>query len=77
MVRRITISALWFLAFFCLHELAWSVFGSPRMLGVAIGALAAAYVWLYPTGVFWGANDRHTPAVAGRAIPDSPPSAAR
>jgi hypothetical protein len=48
MVRRLTISALWFVAFFCLHELAWSVFGSPRVLGLAIGCLAAAFVWVDP-----------------------------
>lgn len=48
MIRRATISALWFAAFFCLHELAWSLFGSPRLLGVAIGGLAAAFVWLDP-----------------------------
>ena len=77
MFRRVLVSALWFAAFLCMHELAWSLFGSPRMLGVAIGALAAAYVWLYPTGAFWGRGEPRTQAVAVRAIPDSSPGAAR
>jgi hypothetical protein len=48
MLRRLTICALWFVAFFCLHELAWSVFGSPRMLGLVVGGLGAAFVWFDP-----------------------------
>ena len=47
-MRRISIAALWFFAFFCAHELAWSFFGSPRLLGVAIGAAAAAFVLIDP-----------------------------
>jgi hypothetical protein len=48
MVRRLTVSALWFVAFFCMHELAWSLFGSPRVLGLAVGGIAAAFVWVDP-----------------------------
>lgn len=47
-MRRISIAALWFFAFFCAHELAWSVFGSPRLLGIAVGAAAAAFVLIDP-----------------------------
>jgi len=50
MLRRTGISALWFVSIFCLHELAWSVAGSPRLLGVVLGALAAAFVWFDPLG---------------------------
>jgi hypothetical protein len=48
MSRRLTICAVWFVAFFCLHELAWSLVGSPRVLGLAIGGLAAAFMWVDP-----------------------------
>ena len=48
MARRLSIASLWFVAFLCLHELAWSVFGSPRILGLAIGGLAAAFILVDP-----------------------------
>jgi len=48
MVRRLMVSALWFVALFCLHEVAWSVLGSPRLLGLLIGGLGAAFVWADP-----------------------------
>ena len=31
-----------------MHELAWSLTGSPRILGVAFGAAAAAFVLIDP-----------------------------
>jgi hypothetical protein len=52
MFRRLAIAALWFVAFLCLHELAWSVFGSPRALGLAVGGLAAAFFYFDPARLF-------------------------
>lgn len=52
MFKRVVIATLWFAAFLCLHEIAWSVFGSPRVLGIAAGALAAAFVFFDPKHVF-------------------------
>jgi hypothetical protein len=52
MFQRLTITFLWFVAFFCLHEIAWSVFGSPRLLGIVAGALAAAFFFFDPKRVF-------------------------
>jgi hypothetical protein len=52
MLRRTAVSALWFVSILCLHELAWSVAGSPRPLGIVLGALAAAFVWFDPLGQF-------------------------
>jgi hypothetical protein len=50
-VRRIGIATLWFVAFLLFHELAWSVFESPRVLGLAVGAAAAAFVLMDPLGI--------------------------
>lgn len=52
MLQRLVISSLWFAAFLCLHEIAWAVFGSPRELGVALGVLAASFVYFNPKQLF-------------------------
>ncbi len=52
MLQRLAISSLWFAAFLCLHEIAWSLFGSPRELGVALGVLAAGFVYFDPKQLF-------------------------
>jgi hypothetical protein len=43
---------MWFVSILCMHELAWSVVGSPRPLGFVLGGLAAAFVWLDPIAQF-------------------------
>ena len=50
MFKRIVIATLWFAAFLCLHEIAWSVLGSPRAFGVVIGTAAAAFYFFDPSG---------------------------
>jgi hypothetical protein len=52
MLRRTAISALWFVSILLMHELAWSLFGSPRPLGPILGIVAASLVWLDPFGQF-------------------------
>jgi hypothetical protein len=52
MFRRLAIATLWFVSFLCLHELAWSVFGSPRVLGIVIGGAAAAFFYFDPARLF-------------------------
>jgi hypothetical protein len=52
MVHRVGIASLWFVAFLCLHELAWSTVGSPRFLGIAFGVAAAAFVFFDPARLF-------------------------
>lgn len=52
MIHRTAIAALWFVSFFCLHELAWSVFGSPRLLGILVGGVAAAFFYFDPFRLF-------------------------
>lgn len=52
MFHRMAISALWFISFLCLHELAWSVFGSPRILGLVIACMAAGLYYFDPFHLF-------------------------
>lgn len=52
MVNRIAISSLWFVSFLCIHELAWSILGSPRLLGIVVGGSAAAFFWFDPFHLF-------------------------
>ena len=47
-MKRAVVAGLWFFAAFCMHELAWSLFESPRILGLAFGAAAAAFVLIDP-----------------------------
>ena len=71
-MRRISIAALWFFAFFCVHELAWSLFGSPRLLGVAVGAAAAAFILIDPIRLV--RTERPTaPSVPSSAVPVQQP----
>jgi hypothetical protein len=66
-MRRLGIATLWFVAFLLFHELAWSVFGSPRVLGLAIGIAAAAFVIIDPLGIV-DSRPRRTAAIARRRI---------
>ena len=52
MLRRTTVATLWFVSIFVAHELAWSITGSPRPLGVILGLIAATVVWIDPLKVF-------------------------
>lgn len=47
-MKRAAIAGLWFFAALCINELAWSIAGSPRLLGLALGAAAAAFVLIDP-----------------------------
>jgi hypothetical protein len=47
-MKRVAAASLWFFAAFCVNELAWSMFESPRILGLAFGAAAAAFVLIDP-----------------------------
>ena len=52
MLRRTTVATLWFVSIFVAHELAWSIAGSPRPLGVILGLIAATIVWIDPLKQF-------------------------
>jgi hypothetical protein len=63
-MQRIAISLLWFAAFLCMHEIAWSLMGSPRELGVVLGLLAAAFVYFDPKHMFASNAGTSTQSVA-------------
>jgi len=72
MLRRTAVSALWFVSILCLHELAWSVAGSPRPLGIVLGALAAAFVWFDPFGQFHPSPRPSLPdGTSSRIVPEA------
>ena len=55
-MKRAVVASLWFFAAFCMHELAWSLFESPRILGLAFGAAAAAFVLIDPLHMLAGSS---------------------
>jgi hypothetical protein len=52
MLRRTVVATLWFVSIFVAHELAWSIAGSPRQLGLILGVIAAAFIWIDPLRQF-------------------------
>jgi hypothetical protein len=68
MFQRLGIAFLWFASFLCLHELAWSVLGSPRVLGLVIGGMAAASYFFDPAHVFAAASSPHPDTTVDRRL---------
>ena len=63
MVKRLVAAPLWFLTMWWAYAIAAYFLGLPAGGGVIVGALAAAFVFMDPTGVFWGPKTRRsTPA---------------
>lgn len=52
MLRRTVVAMLWFVSIFIAHELAWSIAGSPRPMGVILGLIAATIIWIDPLKQF-------------------------
>jgi hypothetical protein len=77
MVKRLVATPLWFVSVWLMYGLVAYFLGLPDTGGAILGALAAGLVCMDPTGAFWGRGEQRTPAIAGRAIPDSPSGAAR
>ena len=72
MLRRSAISMLWFVAAVAVHELFWSLTGSPRPLGLVIGVMAALFAWIDPFRQFHPATGEvGTAVVADRHPPKS------
>ena len=57
---RIVAIPLWFISVWFAYGLVAYFLGVPADGGAVIGALAAAFVALDPTGAFWGARKRET-----------------
>jgi len=62
------ISTLWFASFLCLHEIVWSVFGSPRILGIVIGCAAAAFFYFDPARLFTVASSPRPETTVDRRL---------
>lgn len=54
-MKRLIAGPLWFMAFWFMYELLWSLTGVPRLAGPVIGLVVAATVWIDPMHWFWSA----------------------
>jgi hypothetical protein len=52
-MKRLIAGPLWFLAFWLMYELLWSLTGVPRLMGPVIGLVVALTVWIDPIHLFW------------------------
>lgn len=68
MVKRIAAVPLWFVSIWVTYGLVAYFTGLPENAGAILGALAAAFVFMDPTGVFWGPTDP-VPAMSTRTTP--------
>ena len=74
MVKRIVAVPLWFISVWLMYGLVAYFAGMPSDGGVILGSLAAAFVWMDPTGALWG--ERSNSSTSGRRA-DVMTSAAR
>lgn len=63
MTKRSASALLWFAAMWVGYEIAWSLFGVPRIAGPIIAGTVSAFVALDPLGLFWPrVTDNESPA---------------
>jgi hypothetical protein len=62
MIKRLVAAPLWFIAMGWGYALAAYFFGLPADGGLIVGALAAAFVFIDPTGALWGSKTRASSA---------------
>jgi hypothetical protein len=65
MVKRIAAAPLWFVSIWLTYGLVAYFAGWPSNPGAILGALAAALVFMDPTGFFWGPATSHSAVTAG------------
>ena len=71
-MKRLIAGPLWFLAFWFMYELLWSLTGVPRMVGPVVGLVVAATVWIDPMHWFWPAHSsRPTANLSGSSLQTS------
>ena len=58
MDRRLAAVPLWFISIWLTYGLVAYFLGISHEGGAVLGALLAAFVWMDPTGAFWGSKDR-------------------
>jgi hypothetical protein len=66
MVKRIVAAPLWIVSIWLIYGLVAYFTGLPAGIGGVLGGLAAAFVLVDPTGVFWGVTPRRDESRPGR-----------
>lgn len=66
MTKRASAAALWFAAMWVGYEIAWSLFGVPRVAGPILAAAVSVFVALNPAGLFW---PRTSSEAAAQGVP--------
>ena len=61
--KRLVAVPLWFISIWLAYGLVAYFVGISHEGGAVLGALLAAFVWVDPTGAFWGPRDRATQTV--------------
>lgn len=68
-MKRLIAGPLWFLAFWFMYELLWSLTGVPRMVGPVVGLVVAATVMIDPMHWFWpGRPSRPSTSIAASGL---------
>lgn len=62
MTKRAAAAVLWFAAMWVGYEIAWSLFGVPRIAGPILAGTVSALVALDPLGLFWPRTNAETAA---------------
>ena len=52
-MKRFVAGPMWFLSFWLMYELLWSLTGVPRVMGPVVGLVVATTVWIDPMHWFW------------------------
>ena len=76
MAKRLVAMPLWFVSIWLMYGLVAYFLDMPDRGGAVLGALVAAFVWLDPTGAFWGRNSM-TDLRPAQVSPDSAAEIAR
>jgi hypothetical protein len=66
MDKRLVAAPLWFISIWLAYGLLAYFLGISHQGGAVLGALLAAFVWMDPTGAFWGPK-RRSARTASRA----------
>jgi hypothetical protein len=60
MIKRSVAAVLWFLTAWWAYSIVAFFLGQPTDGGMVLGALAAAFVWMDPSGDIWGPKTHAT-----------------
>jgi hypothetical protein len=68
--KRVVVAALWIYSCAAAGDIAAGMFGTPAVLGVAVGIVAAVFFAVDPLGIVWPkAEPRGLPLASVRASP--------